>query len=39
LNPGKKQAKVTKKEAKEIEEVIQEMKLGKYVSLEELKGA
>ena len=30
---------VTKKEAKEIEESIQEMKRGKCVSLEELKGA
>jgi hypothetical protein len=30
---------VSKKEAKEIEEAIQEMKHGKYVTLEELKGA
>ena len=33
------EATVTKKEAKEIEEAIQEMKRGKCVSLEELKGA
>jgi hypothetical protein len=30
---------VSKKEAKEIEESVQEMKSGKCVSLEELKGA
>jgi hypothetical protein len=33
------EATVSKKEAKEIEEAIQEMKRGKCVSLEELKGA
>ena len=33
------QASVTKKEAKEIEASIQEMKRGKCVSLEELKGS
>lgn len=33
------EGKVSKKEAKEIEDAIQDMKRGKCVSLEELKGA